>query len=165
MVTLRGAGLLLPRSHVFPSYSDLALSVPSSGPVVDVPSEQDDSSSNSSDIKGTTAQPTTEVNVATAVATEKKSVARAVRGASGAGRLRWEEQRVWWRLSVEDPCACLEEGKESTGNGSGSAASSSFGGMIPINDSEQTEKGDLGATLSLDTQLRTFRALERAARK
>ena len=169
MVTLRGAGLLLPRAQVFPSYSD-RISVPE---ILTMESKDYSISSVPTTEEDTTVNTTT---TAVAGTTEEKHARDNVyRGSDIYVRLRSEEQRVWWRLSVEDPCACLGMGGESIGTdsdrtmsgsskGGGSSGSEGFGGgVMMINDSDQAE-GDLGVTLSLDTQLRTFRALERAAR-
>ena len=172
MVTLRGAGLLLPRAQVFPSYSD-RVSVPE---ILTMESKDYSISS-----VPTTEEDTTVNTTTTAVAgTTEEKLARdtrenVVRSSDSYVRLRSEEQRVWWRLSVEDPCACLGMGGESiatdsdrtmigsSGVGGVGGSDGSGGGVMMINDSDQVE-GDLGVTLSLDTQLRTFRALERAAR-
>ena len=171
MVTLRGAGLLLPRAQVFTSYSD-RISVPEiltmeskDYSISSVPTTEEDTTVNTTTtaVAGTTEEK---------YARDRRDVAR---GSDSYVRLRSEEQRVWWRLSVEDPCACLGMGGESIATDSdrliggssgvsGRSGSDGFvGGVMMINDSDQVE-GDLGVTLSLDTQLRTFRALERAAR-
>ena len=112
----------------------------------------------------------------TAVATEEKRALDELESVSRVNssgiRLRLEKQRVWWRLSIEDPCACLGLGGEGTGGSSGSRSKGDgdadgfdrrFGGVTMMNEYDQID-GDLGSTLSLDAQLRTFRALERAAR-
>ena len=166
VVTLRGAGLLLPRAQVFPVCSDRALAPPAAAVAA---------------ANVSITSPSTNEDGATATAATAVEKHPRVSSSGGSVRMRSEEQRVWWRLSIEDPCACLglgggrEEGSGQLedGNSGSSGVSGSGGGggggdsgvvgVMTINESDQTD-GDLGATLSLDTQLRTFRALERAAR-
>jgi hypothetical protein len=187
VITLRGAGLLLSRAHVFPSFGDR----------LTVSTTENIESKNSSNRNSLISLVTTEEDVtittntpALAVVPTEETIARVgegsdTRGNSTIPRWRLEKQRVWWRLSIEDPCACLGLVDEGTGNdrsgsdttaGHGSSNSSNsssggahtdstdrFGGVMMMYEYDHID-GDLGATLSLDTQLRTFRALERAAR-